>query len=85
MEEKWEVFRASLSDETSMSKKEFLLTLAVCVLGGIVFGMLFSPKKFTMIGSQNGHRIGDEDGVKGKKKKKKNGVVDWEDVEEKEL
>ena len=55
MKEKWENFKASLTDITSMSKKEFLLTMAVCILGGIVFGMLFSPKKSVVIGSNNGN------------------------------
>lgn len=86
MEEKWEVFKASLADEKSMSKKEFLLTLAVCVLGGVVFGLLFSPRKVTMIGSHNGNGCENRDKKeKGKKCRKKNGIVDWEEVEEKEL
>ncbi|MDD6490613.1 MAG: hypothetical protein PUG54_00070 [Firmicutes bacterium] len=55
MKEKWETFKASLADVTSMSKREFLLTIAVCILGGIVFGMLFSPKKTMVIGSNNGN------------------------------
>ncbi|MGN1179946.1 MAG: hypothetical protein ACI4SD_01940 [Suilimivivens sp.] len=58
MKEKWEEFRVSLSDTTSMSKREFLLTLAVCILGGIVFGMLCSPRKSTVIGSNNGNNSG---------------------------
>ena len=55
MKEKWEEFRVSLSDTTSMSKREFLLTVAVCILGGIVFGMFCSPRKSTVIGSNNGN------------------------------
>ena len=55
MKEKWKEWTASLTDPQIMSKKEFLLTVAVCVLGGIVFGMLFSPKKTTVIGSNNGN------------------------------
>lgn len=58
MKEKWEVFKVSLSDTTSMSKREFLLTLAVCILGGIVFGMFCSPRKSTVIGSNNGNNSG---------------------------
>lgn len=84
MEERWKEFKETLTDVTSMSKKEFLLTMAVCVLGGIVFGMLFSPRKSTVIGSHNGNGY-DEEGKKKKKSKKKNGVVDWEEVEQKEL
>ena len=45
MKEKWELFKETLTETTSMSKKEFFLTMAVCVLGGIVFGLLFSPEK----------------------------------------
>ena len=66
MEERWEEFKATLTDVTSMSKKEFLLTMAVCVLGGIVFGMLFSPRNSMIIGSHNGNGI---DGDDTKKKK----------------
>ena len=48
--------------------------------------MLFSPRKSTVIGSHNGNGY-DEDGkkAKDKKSKKKSGVVDWEEVEQKEL
>ena len=84
MERKWEEFKATLTDERSMSKKEFLLTMAVCVLGGIVFGMLFSPRKSMIIGSHNGNGH-DRDDKNMKKSKKKSGVVDWEEVEQKEL
>ena len=58
MKEKWEEFRVSLSDTTSMSKREFLLTVAVCILGGIVFGIFCSPRKSTVIGSNNGNNCG---------------------------
>ena len=58
MKEKWEEFKVSLSDTTSMSKREFLLTLAVCMLGGIVFGTFCSPRKSTVIGSNNGNNCG---------------------------
>lgn len=62
MKEKWEEFRVSLSDTTSMSKREFLLTVAVCILGGIVFGMFCSPRKSTVIGSNNGNNSGNANG-----------------------
>lgn len=84
MDVRWKEFKETLTDVTSMSKKEFLLTMAVCVLGGIVFGMLFSPRKSTVIGSHNGNGY-EKDGKKRKKSKKKSGVVDWEEVEQKEL
>lgn len=62
MKEKWEIFKESLTETTSMSKKEFLLTIAVCILGGIVFGLMFSPRKHTMIGSNNGNNSGNTKG-----------------------
>lgn len=58
MKERWKEWTASLTDPQIMSKREFLLTVAVCVLGGIVFGMLCSPRKSTMIGSNNGNNSG---------------------------
>lgn len=58
MKEKWEEFKESLTDVVMMSRKEFLLTAAVCVLGGIVFGLFFSPKKTTMFGCNNGNNSG---------------------------
>ena len=88
MREKWEEFRATLTDIVMMSKKEFLLTMAVCILGGIVYGMLFSPRKFTMIGSNNGNQgndVNEKKLSKKDKKAKKDGIADWQEVEEKEL
>ena len=41
-----------------MSKREFWLIAAVCLLGGIVLGMLCSPKKSLVIGSNNGNNSG---------------------------
>ncbi len=58
MKEKWNTFKESLTDVMMMSKKEFLLTAAVCVLSGIVFGIFFSPKKSMVIGSNNGNNTG---------------------------
>lgn len=55
MREKLRAFRESLTETTIMTKREFVLITAVCILGGIVFGMLFSPKKNVMIGSKNGN------------------------------
>lgn len=54
MKEKWEIFKATLTEEKTMTKKELLLTMAVCVLGGLVVGMLTSPRKHVNIGSNNG-------------------------------
>ncbi len=54
MREKWEIFKATLTEQKTMTKKEFLLIVAVCVLGGLVVGMLASPRKQITIGSHNG-------------------------------
>ena len=54
MKEKWELFKLTLTETKTMTKKEWLLTLAVCILSGIVFGMLVSPRKQVTIGSHNG-------------------------------
>ena len=53
MREKWEIFKETLTDQKTMTKKEFLLIMAVCVLGGLVTGMLISPRKHVTIGSHN--------------------------------
>ncbi|MBD5552602.1 MAG: hypothetical protein HDQ96_15785 [Lachnospiraceae bacterium] len=55
MKERLKLFKESLTETTTVSKREFLLTAAVCILGGIVLGILFSPRKYVMIGSQNGN------------------------------
>lgn len=54
MRDKWEIFKATLTETKTMTKKEFLLITAVCVLGGLVVGMLVSPRKQVAIGSHNG-------------------------------
>lgn len=48
-----------------MSRREFLLTLAVCILGGMVFGMFFSPRKNMVIGSNNGNGCGGQEYEEG--------------------
>ena len=58
MKEKWELFKISLTEEKTMNKKEWILILAVCVLGGIVLGMLLSPRKNITIGSNNANNNG---------------------------
>lgn len=93
MKEKWEEFRGTLTEIVMMSKKEFLLTAAVCVLSGMVFGMLISPRKSTTIGSNNGNNSGNGNrgnGIGDKKAGEKEGkaqdkIADWQEVEEKEL
>ena len=58
MKEKWEIFKTSLAETKVMTKKEFLLVVAICVLGGLVVGMLTSPRKNVTIGSNNGNNNG---------------------------
>ncbi len=79
MKEKWENFQTSLTETTSMSKKEFVLTAAVCILGGIVFGMLFSPRKSMMIGSNNGNN---NRRASGRKRENDEEIADWNDIEQ---
>ena len=69
MKEKFMLWKESLKDEVKMSKKEYLLVIAVCILGGIVFGLLISPRKTTTIGSHNGNNncgsLGSNNGNEG--------------------
>lgn len=58
MKEKWQEFQEVLEEMATMKKREYFLTLAVCVLSGLVVGMLVSPKKRVMIGSNNGNNNG---------------------------
>ena len=83
MKEKWKEWTASLTDPQIMSKKEFLLTVAVCILGGIVFGMLCSPKKTTVIGSNNGNNGGNcgKDAIPEEADEETEVIGVWEDEE----
>lgn len=76
MKEKWELFKESLTETTSMSKREFLLTIAVCILGGIVFGLLFSPRKHTVIASNNGSNNGNGNTNAGTQEEEEQ-IADW--------
>ena len=58
MKEKWELFKVSLTENKIMTKKEWLLTIAVFALAGIVLGMFLSPRKNITIGSNNGNNNG---------------------------
>ncbi len=55
MQEKWKELEQVLEEMKTMKKREYVLTLTVCVLAGLVIGMLISPKKRVMIGSNNGN------------------------------
>lgn len=52
---KWKEFKESLNENVIHNKREYLLILAVCILGGILFGMIITPKKAMTIGSYNGN------------------------------
>lgn len=80
MKEKWELFKESLTETTSMSKREFLLTVAVCILGGIVFGLMFSPRRQTMIASNNGNNNGNGSG-NARKQEDEEAIADWNEEE----
>ena len=86
MKEKWKLFKESLTETTSMSKREFLLTIAVCILGGIVFGLLFSPRKNTMIASNNGNNNGNNNendiGNRENQKDEDEQIADWSEEEQ---
>ena len=69
MKEKWNELKVTLTETTEMSKREFVLSLMVCLLGGIVFG------------SHNGNncgntRLNEED---------EGEIADWDEIEKQEL
>lgn len=78
MKEKWNEFKVSLKEMITMSRKEMLLTLAVCILGGIVAGIFLSPKKSVAIGSHNGNNSGNN----CKTGEEKDELLDWKEIEE---
>lgn len=47
-------FVSDLPETTTMTTKEYFLTITTCLLGGLVIGMLCSPRKYTKIGCGNG-------------------------------
>ncbi len=49
------LFWESLDDMTTILKKEWFLELVACTLAGFVLGIIFSPKKTTIIGCNNGN------------------------------
>ena len=79
MKEKWNELKGTLTETTQMSKKEFVLSLMVCFLGGMVLGILFSPKKTSVIGSHNGNNCGNSRPCDG------DGIADWDEIEKNEL
>lgn len=68
-------FMTELTETTTMTKKEYFLTITTCLLGGIVLGILCSPKKYTKIGCGNGsnnsnNEVSSAEKQKGHKNKK---------------
>lgn len=70
-------FFATIHEQITITKLDGVLIVAVSALAGIVLGMLCSPKKNMIIGSQNGNNSGnhelwddelfeDEDWIEGK-------------------
>ncbi len=72
---KMKEWMSTLTDVVEMTKKEYILTVAASLLGGIVIGFVFAPKRIkqTTIGSHNGNGSCDSDGEL---------FEDWEDPEE---
>lgn len=50
----------TLTETMELSKKEYLLTVAASLFGGVIIGFLFAPKRTrrTVIGSNNGNEYG---------------------------
>ena len=48
----------SLNVPVLVNKRELVLGIMVCTLAGILFGILFSPKKHTTIVVNNGNNSG---------------------------
>ena len=79
MQEKWKELQVILEEMKTMKKKEYFLILAVCLLSGLVIGMLVSPRRLFMVGNNNGNKS-----VSGRGKCKgceyeEDDAYDWED------
>ncbi len=71
----------TLTDIVAMTKKEYVLTIAASLLGGIVIGFVFAPKriKHTTIGSHNG-----SDNTNNGNEYPEDCFDDWEDSDDME-
>ena len=70
-----------LADTVELTRREYTLTIAVSLLGGVVLGFLFAPKRtrHTVIGSNNGPKsYGNEHGRWDELEE----MDDWDDMEE---
>lgn len=47
-------FITSLPEQITAPKLDFALSILVALLGGVIFGMLISPRKYMHIGCNNG-------------------------------
>ncbi|MCI8490573.1 MAG: hypothetical protein HFJ04_10125 [Lachnospiraceae bacterium] len=48
----------TLTQDVTMTRRDFLLSVLAGILGGIVLGMLISPRKYMHIGCDNGNIYG---------------------------
>lgn len=53
MIKKIRTFWCSLEETTTITKRELFLEITVCALVGLVLGMILTPRKSVMIGSNN--------------------------------
>lgn len=74
----------TLTEVVEMTKKEYALTVAASLLGGIVIGFVFAPKriKHTTIGSHNGSDNSHNGNDNGNGYGDEELFEDWEDPEE---
>lgn len=63
MQERFRELQEALEEMKTMKKREYALTLTVCLLLGLVVGMLISPKKRVSIGNNNGNNNGNQTGL----------------------
>ena len=48
----------TLTQNVTMTRRDFLLSVLAGILGGIILGMLISPRKYMHIGCGNGNIYG---------------------------
>ncbi len=70
---RWRKFLESMDYDVLINKKLLFFEMMAAVFGGVVFGMLFSPRKIIKIGNNNGNT---KPVIEKKKKEKKNSEPD---------